>query len=480
MGALTEITVPDIGDFTDVPIVEVFVSEGDTVALEDPIVEIESDKASFEVPATAAGTVKEIKVSAGDKVSEGTVLIVVDGDGDGGQDGGGDAQSQGQEPDDGAAERKAQTAPAPEQAADRQDPQSNEQPEESTEPEPEAETETEPQDAEPKSGEPAKSTPPVRPAGGTVYASPTVRRLARERGVDLAKVRGTGDGGRVTAADIEGATAEAKTSTPEPPKKPEPSKRAVPPPAEPTIADDALGLAPWPSVDFERFGEVERVQLSRIGKLSAGNLARNWVRIPHVTHNDEADITDLEQFRRQLNAEQKEVKVTMVALLLKAIGATLREFPRFNSSLDGEELVLKHYFHIGFAADTPHGLVVPVVRDVDRKGVLELAAEVAELASKAREGKLMPAEMSGGTFSLSSLGGIGGTSFSPIINAPEVAILGVVRSVMRPVWDGDQFVPRLMLPLSLSYDHRVIDGAAAARFTLHLAKVLSDLRRGLL
>ena len=248
----------------------------------------------------------------------------------------------------------------------------------------------------------------------------------------------------------------------------------------PSGCGEGLGLAPWPVVDFAKFGPITREPLSRIGKLSAANLARNWVRIPHVTHNDDADITELEAFRKKLNSEQSDVKVTMVALLLKAVVASLKQYPRLNSSLDGDELVFKQYFHIGFAADTPNGLVVPVVRDVDQKGLLELAGEVGALSAKARAGKLMPAQMTGGTFSISSLGGIGGTSFTPIVNAPEVAILGVVRSATKPVWDGKEFVPRLLLPLSLSYDHRVIDGALAARFTAHLAGVLADLRRVLL
>jgi pyruvate dehydrogenase E2 component (dihydrolipoamide acetyltransferase) len=294
-----------------------------------------------------------------------------------------------------------------------------------------------------------------------------VRRLARERGIDLSTIEGTGRKGRITKEDLDA--------------KPE----AAPSKAEPAAAPSGgslggLELLPWPTVDFEKFGEVERVALSRIKKISAANLARNWVHIPHVTHNDEADVTDLEAFRKQLNAEQSDVKVTMVAMLLKAAAATLKAFPDVNASLDGDELVRKRYYHLGFAADTPNGLVVPVVRDVDSKGLLEVASELTELSGKARAGKLMPADMSGGTFTISSLGGIGGTSFSPIVNAPEVAILGVVRSATKPVWDGSQFVPRLMLPLSLSYDHRVIDGAAAARFVAHLTRVLADLRRVLL
>lgn len=409
MAALTEIAVPDIGDFTDVPIVALLVAVGDTIALEDPIVELESDKATFEVPASAAGTVTEVRVQVGDRVSEGSVLVVVDGDGAGSD------------------------APAPDAAAP-------------APPAPPAEAPAAPE-------APTPPAPAAQP-GAPIYASPAVRRLAREQGIDLSQLVGSGTAGRITKADLAGAGAGS--------------------------GSDALGLAPWPVVDFEKFGPISREPLTKIQRLSAANLARNWVRIPHVTHNDEADITDLEALRKQLNAEQAEVKVTMVALLLKACARALQDFPRFNSSLDGDELVLKRYYHLGFAADTPGGLVVPVVRDVDQKGVLALAAEVGELSAKARAGKLMPGEMTGGTFTISSLGGIGGTAFTPIVNAPEVAILGVVRSRMQPVWNGEAFAPRLMLPLSLSYDHRVIDGAAAARFTAHLATLLGDYRRILL
>jgi pyruvate dehydrogenase E2 component (dihydrolipoamide acetyltransferase) len=291
-----------------------------------------------------------------------------------------------------------------------------------------------------------------------------VRKLARELDVDLSKVEGTGRKGRITKEDVErGETAAAAPSGA----------------AHAADGDAGLGLAPWPKVDFEKFGEVERVPLTRIQKLSGPNLARNWVRIPHVTHHEDADITELEAFRKQVNAEQ-DVKVTMVALLLKACVPSLKAFPQLNSSLDGDALVLKRYYHLGFAADTPQGLVVPVIKDVDRKGLLEIAAELRELSGKAREGKLTIQQMQGGTFTISSLGGIGGTGFTPIVNAPEVAILGVTRSAMKPVWDGAQFVPRLIVPLSLSYDHRVIDGALAARFAAHLAGVLSDMRRVLL
>jgi pyruvate dehydrogenase E2 component (dihydrolipoamide acetyltransferase) len=306
--------------------------------------------------------------------------------------------------------------------------------------------------------------------GGPVYASPSVRRIARELGVELARVTGTGRKGRIMKTDVEafvagraGAAASAGVA-----------------PTDGAVA--GLDLAPWPTVNFEKFGPVERVARTRIQKISAPNLARNWVMIPHVTHNDEADITDLEAFRKQINEEHARdgVKLTMVGFLVVACVATLKEFPIFNSSLDGEELVVKHYYNIGFAADTPGGLVVPVIKDADQKGILEIARGLAELSGKAREGKLGATDIQGSTFTISSLGGIGGTSFTPIINAPEVAILGATRSAIRPVWNGSSFEPRLMLPLSLSYDHRVIDGAAAARFVVHLVKVLSDLRRALL
>jgi pyruvate dehydrogenase E2 component (dihydrolipoamide acetyltransferase) len=295
-----------------------------------------------------------------------------------------------------------------------------------------------------------------------VYASPAVRRLARELGVNLEAVQGTGRKGRITKDDVHNFNKKE--------------------PAAPAAAGSGVGLdlSPWPSIDFSKFGEVERVERSRIQRISAPALARNWVMIPHVTHNDEADITELEAWRKQLNSEQSDVKVTMVAFLIKASVATLKQFPNFNASLDGEALVLKHYYNIGFAADTPGGLVVPVIKQADRKGLLEVAGELSALSAKARDGKLAPGDMQGSTFTISSLGGIGGTSFTPIVNAPEVAIMGVTRSAMKPVWDGNEFVPRLMVPLSLSYDHRVIDGAAAARFMVHFVKVLSDLRRALL
>jgi pyruvate dehydrogenase E2 component (dihydrolipoamide acetyltransferase) len=420
MDTLTEVAVPDIGDFSDVPVIELLVAVGDTVAVEDPLVAIESDKATMELPTPVAGVVRELLVGVGDEVSEGTPIARVEV---------GEA---------GAAEQPATDV----SAASPPDP-------EPTPPVAEATTSV---------------TGSDRPATelsdwSSVYAGPAVRRRARERGIDLRTVRGSGRRGRITLEDLQN-TASA--------------------PAAGGSGTDLGGLAPWPSIDFAKYGEIERVPLSRIQKLSGANLARNWVMIPHVTHNEDADITELEGFRKKLNAEQSEVKVTMVALLLKALASALQAFPQFNASLDGEELVLKRYYHLGFAADTPQGLVVPVVRDVDRKGLLEIAGELSELSAVARAGRLTPTQMSGATFTLSSLGGIGGTSFTPIINAPEVAILGVVRAAMKPVWDGSAFQPRLLLPLSLSYDHRVIDGASAARFCAHLASLLADMRRLLL
>jgi pyruvate dehydrogenase E2 component (dihydrolipoamide acetyltransferase) len=422
MAEAREVTVPDIGDFTDVPVIEVLVSPGEEVAADAPLVTLESDKATMDVPAPFAGRIVELKVTVGDTVSEGSPILTM-------------------EHAEGDASGLAATDVAPVTSAI-------------------AAEEQESDGAAEAEGEPAPKAAPTAPSDGEpVYASPSVRKAARERGVDLARVRGSGRKGRITKDDVD-ATAKRQGA---------PAAGGLP-----------FEIAPWPQVDYAKYGEVDRVPLSKIKRISGPNLARNWVMIPHVTHNDEADITELEAFRKQINAEQDEVKVTMVALLVKACVAALKKFPDFNSSLDGDELVLKRYYNIGFAADTPQGLMVPVIRDADRKGLLEIARDLAELSGKAREGKVSPAEMSGGTFSISSLGGIGGTSFTPIVNAPEVAILGVTRAAMRPTWDGSEFVPRLIVPLSLSYDHRVIDGAAAARFTAYLATELADFRRVLL
>jgi pyruvate dehydrogenase E2 component (dihydrolipoamide acetyltransferase) len=487
---MTTVEVPDIGDFDDVPVTEILVAVGDVVAEEDPLVALESEKATMEVPSPVAGKVAEILVQEGDEVSEGTPIVKIETDGD---EGGAEQPDAG--PED--AEDKDADGDAPHASAGRGETPGDD---DGTTPKGERKTSggsssgdggsTAGGGGSGGSGSPtatgavggaagesgaAASAGAAKPSGDPVYASPSVRRLARELGVDLSTVEGTGRKGRIVPEDVQ----KAKDAPATAPAKDEGDAPKAPSGGD-AVGDGGLGLAPWPKVNFEKFGEIERVPLSRIQKLSGANLARNWVRIPHVTHNDDADITELEAFRKQLNGEQKDVKVTMVALLLKAISSTLKAYPVLNSSLDGDELVLRKYHHLGFATDTPNGLLVPVIRDVDQKGIYAVAAELTELSGKAREGKLMPAQMSGGTFSLSSLGGIGGTSFSPIINAPEVAILGVTRSAMKPVWNGSAFEPRLVLPLSLSYDHRVVDGALAARFTAHLARTLADFRRILL
>ena len=426
------IEVPDIGDFKEVEVIEVMVAVGDTIKAEQSLITVESDKASMEIPASQGGVVKEVKVKVGDKVAKGSVVVVVEGD--------------------------AGAAPAATSDA-----------------KPEAKTEAK---AESKADAPA-AAPASRPApaaaledpnlkpGQLPHASPSVRKFARELGVNLSKVKGSGPKERITADDVRGFVKQALAAGP---------ATAA---AGGSADGAALGLLPWPKVDFTKFGPIEAKPLSRIKKISGANLHRNWVMIPHVTNNDEADITDLEALRVTLNKENEKsgIKVTMLAFLIKAVVAALKKFPEFNASLDGDNLVLKQYYHIGFAADTPNGLVVPVIRDADKKGILQLAQEMTDLSKKARDGKISPADMQGGCFSISSLGGIGGTSFTPIINAPEVAILGVSRSAHKPVWDGKQFVPRLMVPLSLSYDHRVIDGASAARFNAYLGALLADFRR---
>ena len=426
MAEVTEVVVPDIGDFTDVPVVEILVSEGDEVKEETPLVTLESDKASMDVPSPAAGVIGEIKVSVGDTVSEGTPLMSLSADGASAEGGAAAADGSGSE-----------SAPEPAQA------------------------EASPQEpAEPAPADPAPAEPAPATTGSDAYAGPGARRRARELGVDLSSVNGTGRKDRILVEDVE--------------------RHAKAPAGGGGGGLGGLDLPPWPEVDFAKHGPVERVELPRIKQIAGPNLQRNWITIPHVTHNEEADITELEAYRVRENEKLAEqgVKLTMVALLLKACVVSLKEFPEFNSSLAGTSLVLKRYYHLGFAADTPHGLMVPVIRDVDKKDLVEIAGELRELSGKAREGKLGPAQMAGGTFTISSLGGIGGTSFTPIVNAPEVAILGVTRSATRPVWRDGAFVPRLMLPLSLSYDHRVIDGAAAARFCAHLADTLSDVRPG--
>src|SRR3954447_13271652 len=462
MAELKDVVVPDIGDFSDVPIIEVMVSPGDTVAEEDPLVTLESDKATMDVPAPFGGVVKELKVETGDTVSEAAPLLTIEV----GADGGGAAAGAGGDAEAGpgvttpAAEAGAadtvDTAIDAEVAAEVAD--------EPTPPVREPTTTSGDGDIAGGDGSSAAAEAPAAAssgngAAGPVYAGPGARRLARELGVDLATVKGTGRKGRIQKSDIEAAAKGGGAG-------------AAKPAAAPAETDGAgLGLLPWPQVDFEKYGEVEGEPLSRIKKISGANLHRNWVMIPHVTHYDEADITDLEAFRKQTNeAHAKEgVKVTMVALMIKAVTASLQAMPNFNASLDGDELVLKRYINVGFAADTPNGLVVPVIKNADRKGILDVARELTELSAAARAGKLKSADMQGAPSSISSLGGIGGTAFTPLINAPEVAILGVAKSATRPVWDGTEFRPRLIVPLCLSYDHRVIDGAEGARFCAHLA-----------
>jgi pyruvate dehydrogenase E2 component (dihydrolipoamide acetyltransferase) len=446
---LVELRVPDIGDFTEIPVTAVFIEPGDTIAREQPLLELESDKATMEVPAEASGTVGEVRIKVGDRVSRGTVIAMLT-------------------PFTSAsASAKAPAAPpAPAARATPVPPTTNGN----------------------ANGLASDSGLDVTPSsygasggmgsahastnGAAAHASPSIRRFARELGVDLHLVRGSGPNGRIQHADVQNFV---KTSLAQP--------RAANGTAS-THANTELAtgftIPPWPKVDFAKYGPIERETLSRIKKISGPALTRNWVMIPHVTQHDDADVTELEDWRKSLNAEQKDVKVTMLAFIIKACVAALKEYRNFNSSLDGDELVHKQYYNIGFAADTPNGLVVPVVRNADAKGIFALARETGELAAKARAGKLTPDDMTGGTFTISSLGGIGGTAFTPIINAPEVAILGVSRSTIKPIWDGSAFAPRLLLPLSLSYDHRVIDGASAARFTTYLGQTLADLKRTLL
>lgn len=438
-----EVKVPDIGDFKDVAVIELLVKPGDTIAAEQSLITVESDKASMEIPSSAAGVLKELKVKVGDKVNIGDLIAVLEGAA-------------------GAA------APAPAQATAAAPATAS------------ASAPAAPAAAATPAASPAAAAPhdpTTAPKGNLPHASPSVRKFARELGVPLEEVKGSGPKGRITQEDIQNFTKAVMSG------QATTKASAAKAPAGGGGADGAaLGLIPWPKVDFTKFGAVERKDLSRIKKLSGANLHRNWVMIPHVTNNDEADITELEAFRVSTNKENEKsgIKVTMLAFVIKAVVAALKKFPEFNTSLDGDQLVYKQYFHIGFAADTPNGLVVPVLKDADKKGILQISAEMGELAKKARDGKLGSADMQGGCFSISSLGGIGGTHFTPIINAPEVAILGLSKSAMKPVWDGKQFVPRLTLPLSLSYDHRVIDGALAARFNAYLGQVLADYRRILL
>lgn len=443
MAAATEVSVPDLGDFADVPVIEIHVAPGDVVSKEDPLITLESDKATMDVPSPAAGTVTELRVKLGDLVSRGSPVLLLDTGG---------------------------TEVEPPPLTDQQEP-----PALATAQEPARRSASSavgpavPDAAVPAGGPPVTAVEAGPPADfDGVHASPGVRRLARELGLDLAALSGTGPKGRITKEDViagvRGTAAGAAASV-----------------AAATAPVAGAGIPEVPAQDFSKFGPVEVRPLTRIQRLSGPALHRSWLNVPHVTHDDEADITDLDAYRRELDttAKAEGYRVTLLAFLMKASVSALREFGKFNSSLTPEKdaLIYKSYYHLGVAVDTPEGLVVPVIRDVDRKGILELSRELGAVSARAREGKLGPADLQGASFTISSLGGIGGTAFTPIVNAPEVAILGVVRSKMAPVWDGSAFVPRLMLPISLSYDHRVIDGALAARFARYLCQLLEDIRR---
>ena len=437
-----EVRVPDIGDFKDVAVIEMLVKVGDTIKVEQSLFTVESDKASMEIPSPAAGVLKELKVKIGDTVNIGDLVAVLEG---------------------AATAAAPAAAPAPVAAA-APAPAPVAAPAVAAAAAPAAAT----------ASVPVPAHQPGTPTAGLPHASPSVRKFARELGVPIDEVKGTGPKGRITQDDVAAFTKQVMAGAVQ-----TKAQAAKAPAAASGGSGVGLDLLPWPKVDFTKFGPVERKDLSRIKKISGANLHRNWVVIPHVTNHDDADITDLEAFRVQFNKENEKsgVKGTMLAFMIKAAVAALKKFPEFNSSLDGDQLILKNYFHIGFAADTPNGLVVPVIRDADKKGIVQISQEMGDLAKKARDGKLGPADMTGGCFSISSLGGIGGRYFTPIINAPEVAIMGVCKSSLEPKWDGKQFAPRLMLPLSLSWDHRVIDGAAAARFNVYFASLLADFRR---
>ncbi len=448
MSKVEDIRVPDIGDFENVPVIEIAVSPGDSVAAEDPLVTLESDKATMDVPSPSAGVVKEMKVDVGDTVSKGSLILTLEvNDADGARDT--------------AEQEKAES-----KVDEKENEKAQERAESKEEPPPPRADESPPPPANRPSPTASMPSPEAAPHAPS-HATPSVRHFARELGVDLSQVKGTGRKGRILRDDVTRFV-----------------KGALAGGGQTVAAEPGTGIPPIPTVDFAKFGEIELKPLSRIKKISGQHLRRAWLNVPHVTHHDEADVTEMEAFRKSLKdeAERRGVRVTALSFIMKGLCAALAEFPTFNASLagDGENLVLKKYFHIGVAVDTPNGLVVPVIRDVDSKGILELGAELAELSARARDGKLKPDEMQGGCMSISSLGGIGGTAFTPIVNAPEVAILGVTRSRMTPVWNGEAFVPRLMLPLDLSYDHRVIDGAEAARFMSFLAGVLGDVRRLLL
>ena len=448
--AMLEIKVPDIGDFKDVAVIELLAKPGDRIKIEQSLLTVESDKASMEIPSSAAGVLTELKVKLGDKLNIGDLIGWLEVTADA------------------AATLAAVPAPGPSL------------PSAAALPLPLPAVQAPALVASVATATPAAAlslpvhAPGAPPSGRLPHASPSVRKFARELGVPLEEVKGSGPRGRITSEDVQSFTRAVMQGAA--------ATKAQAARAPSGGSGDALGLLPWPKVDFSKFGAVERKDLSRIKKISGANLHRNWVLIPHVTNHDDADITDLEAFRVQLNKENEKagVKITMLAFLIKACVAALKKFPEFNASIDGEQLVLKQYFHVAFAADTPNGLVVPVIKDADKKGVIQITHEMGELAKKARDGKLAPSDMQGACFTISSLGGIGGRYFTPIINAPEVAILGVCRSQTEPVWDGKAFLPRLMLPLSLSWDHRVIDGAQAARFNSFLGQILGDFRRVLL
>jgi len=470
MAELKEARVPDIGGYDDVPVIEVLVKPGDVVAKDQGLVTLESDKATMEVPAPFAGTIKEVKAKLGDSLSEGSLVALIE---PAGEVAAPRAEPEAPAKEKAASETGAKVAPVEVPAQPDRLAADSIAEVESGAPVPALAPVAEPGD--PSSRPPLRFEADAVLPGKVPYASPAVRLLARELGVDLAQVAGTQRGGRIGKDDVQKYVKAAL------------SGGVAGGTSSPTGSGGGLNLIPWPKVDFAKFGEIEARPLSRIQKISGANLARNWAMIPHVTQHDDADITELEALRVALNEENAKAiaagkvgKLTMLAFLIKASVAALKKYPNFNASLDGDNLVLKKYCNIGFAADTPNGLVVPVLRDADQKGVLEIAKEMGELAALARDGKLKPEQMQGGCFTISSLGGIGGTAFTPIINAPEVAILGVSKSETKPVWNGEKFKPRLVLPLSLSYDHRVIDGAAAARFTDYLAKLLGDMRRAML
>ena len=447
MSQLLEIKVPDIGDYQDVPVIEVHIKPGDRVEKEQSLITLESDKATMDVPSSHTGIVKEVKVKVGDSISEGGLVLLL-------------------EPSDASASA-ASSAPVPPTPAPQAAPAA---PVQKTVTPPAAPMPTPAVVSAPTSSPAPARAEPASSIDGASHASPSVRKFARELGVTIAQVKGTGPKGRISQEDVQAFVKSVMSGASAPANQNSGGSLG------------GLNLLPWPKVDFSKFGETERQPLSRIKKLSAANLARNWVMIPAVTYHEDADITDLEAFRVQTNKENEKQgsKITMLAFLIKASVAALKKYPEFNASLDGDDLVLKKYFHIAFAADTPNGLVVPVIRNADQKGIFEIARETAELAALAREGKLKPEQMQGASFTISSLGGIGGTYFAPIINAPEVAILGVSKAAMKPVWDGKEFVPRLICPLSLTADHRVIDGALATRFNVYISQLLADFRRAVL